>query len=187
MLTANHFKQATEEFERRLQAVPADGWNGATPDDDWDVRTLVNHVVNELRWMPETLGGKTMEEVGDRFDGDLLGDDPVAAYRDAMAAAQAAAAAPEAADRQVHLSMGLAPGAEYLSQVTSDVTIHTWDLARAVGAETRIDDQLIEDVFSFLGPQIEDWRTAGAFGPAVEVGDGATPQDQLLGLTGRRP
>jgi uncharacterized protein (TIGR03086 family) len=187
VLDSNHFKQATEEFERRLAAVPADGWSGPTPNDEWDVRALVNHVVNELRWIPETLGGKTMEEVGDRFDGDLLGSDPVATYRDAMAAAQTAANDPGAATRQVHLSFGMAPGGEYLSQVTSDVTIHSWDLAKAANADTRLDDGLVDEVLAFMETQFEMWRSAGAFGPAVEIPADASAQDRLLAETGRQP
>ncbi len=72
---------AIDGFEQRLGAVGATEWNAATPCDDWDVRTLVNHVVNELLWMPPLLEGKTIAEVGDRFDGDVLGSDPLASLQ----------------------------------------------------------------------------------------------------------
>ena len=72
---------AIDGFEQRLGAVGATEWNAATPCDDWDVRTLVNHVVNELLWMPPLLEGKTIAEVGDRFDGDVLGSDPSASLQ----------------------------------------------------------------------------------------------------------
>ena len=82
---------AIDGFEQRLGAVGATQWNAATPCDDWDVRTLVNHVVGELLWMPPLLEGKTIAEVGDRFDGDVLGSDPLATFKSAAAAAHAAA------------------------------------------------------------------------------------------------
>ncbi len=115
---------AIDGFEQRLGAVGATEWNAATPCDDWDVRTLVNHVVGELLWMPPLLEGKTIAEVGDRFDGDVLGSDPSTTYRSAAAAAQAAAFEPGAQERTVHLSFGDFPGSEYVGQVVSDVIIH---------------------------------------------------------------
>ena len=120
---------AIDGFEQRLGAVGATEWNAATPCDDWDVRTLVNHVVGELLWMPPLLEGKTIAEVGDRFDGDVLGSDPLATCKSAAAAAHAATFEPGAQDRIVHLSFGDFPGSEYVGQVVSDVIIHTWDLA----------------------------------------------------------
>src|SRR5690606_38196050 len=127
------------------------------------------HVVGELLWMPPLLEGATIAEVGDRFDGDVLGADPLRTARGAAAAARAAAEAAGAQERTVHLSFGDFPGAEYLGQVTSDVTIHTWDLARAVGADDRLGEPLVDFTAAFLGPQVDAWRAAGAFGPAVDL------------------
>lgn len=176
---------AIDGFEQRLGAVGAPDWSAATPCDDWDVRTLVNHVVNELLWMPPLLEGKTIAEVGDRFDGDVLGSDPLASFKSAAAAARAATFEPGAQERTVHLSFGDFPGSEYVGQVVSDVIIHSWDLARAIGADDRLDPALLTFVDEFLTPQVEAWRGAGAFGPAVEVGADASAQDRFLAKTGR--
>ena len=176
---------AISGFESRLTAVDAAQWNAATPCVDWDVRTLVNHVVAELLWVPPLLDGKTIAEVGDRFDGDVLGPDPVETFRSAATAAESASSRPGAQERTVHLSFGDFPGSEYLGQVVSDVILHSWDLARAVGADDRLDPALITFVDDFLSPQIDAWRSAGAFGPAIDVGPDAGAQDRLLAHTGR--
>ena len=63
--------------------VGADQWALDTPCTEWNVRTLVNHVTVEDLWVPPLLRGATIEEIGDRFDGDQLGDDPKAAWRTA--------------------------------------------------------------------------------------------------------
>jgi uncharacterized protein (TIGR03086 family) len=176
---------AVDGFGQRLNAVDAGQWSAATPCEDWDVRTLVNHVVGELLWMPPLLAGKTIADVGDRFDGDILGDDPHATWASAVADARAAASLPGAQEDTVHLSFGDFPGSEYLSQITSDLVIHAWDLARAVGADDRLSPTLIEFVDGFLSPQVDAWRSAGAFGPPVDVAPDADAQSQLLAQTGR--
>jgi uncharacterized protein (TIGR03086 family) len=174
-------------FGAHLGAVAADQWSAPTPCSDWDVREVVNHVAGELLWIPPLLEGKTIEDVGDQFDGDVLGDDPHAVWSSAAAAAQAAASAPGAQDRTVHLSFGDFPGGEYLSQITSDLVIHGWDVARAIGADDRIDPPLLDFVDGFLTPQVDAWRSAGAFGPAVDVDANADTQDRLIANTGRPP
>ena len=179
--------QAVEGFGQRLDHIADDQWSGPTPCADWDVRTLVNHVVNELLWVPPLLDGQTIAEVGDRFDGDVLGDDPRSAFTAAATEAVAAASQFGVQERTVHLSFGDMPGAGYLGQVTSDVIIHTWDLARAIGADDRLAAALVDFVDTELGPQIDAWRGAGVFGPAVAVDPDVDSQARLLAQTGRSP
>src|SRR5207244_10687842 len=69
-----------------------------TPCDGWSVRELLNHIVGGNFWAAELAAGKTIDDVGDRLDGDMLGDDPSAAYRVSADAAAAAFNAPAALD-----------------------------------------------------------------------------------------
>jgi uncharacterized protein (TIGR03086 family) len=180
------YARCSAGFTERVHAV--DGrWDAPTPLPGWDVRELVNHLVNEERWTPPLLGGATIEEVGDRFDGDQLGDDPEAAWAAAASGSIAAVAEDGALDSTVHVSFGDISGREYVSQLTCDHLIHGWDLARAIGLDEQLDPELVDFAYDFLGPQVDGWRSAGVFGPAVEVPAGASRQDQLLGLTGRQP
>lgn len=178
------FDRALEGFASRIEKVG--DYAAPTPCADWDVRALANHVVYELLWVPPLLDGLTIAEVGDRFEGDVLGDDPAGAYDAARRGALLAAGAPGARERTVHLSFGDFPGADYLGQVGSDVAIHTWDLARATSQDEDLGDDLVAAVHDFLAPQAEVWRAGGAFGPAVDTGPDATPQQRLLGITGRQ-
>ena len=178
---------ALDGFERRLAKTGDDQWTAPTPCAEWDVRTLVNHVVGEMLWVPPLLEGATIAEVGGRFDGDVLGDDPLATARDAVRALERAAAEPGAHDRTVHLSFGDFSGHDYLGQVASDVVIHSWDLARGTNTDEELGNHLVAFVEGFLGPQVEAWRSAGAFGPAVPTAADATPQQRLIASTGRDP
>ncbi len=178
--------RAADLFSARVNAVPADAWPAPTPCTKWTVRDLVNHLVNEELWMPELLAGRTIEEVGDRFDGDLLGDDPVGAWDAACAAAQAAVAEDGAMERIVHLSFGDFPGAFYTMQVFSALLIHSWDLARAIGADDSLPDDLVRASLEFNRPQESVLRESGAFGDQVDVPPDADEQTELLALVGRR-
>ena len=180
------FRKAVEEFARRVEAVGADQWTAPTPDTEWDVRALVNHIVVEGLWAPPLLQGMTIAEVGDRFDGDQLGDDPLAAWQGASSAAVEAVGQDGVLDRIVHVSFGDIPGREYVSQLTCDHLIHGWDLARAIGADERLDRDVVDFAYEFLSPQADSWRGAGVFGPRVELPAGADRQSELLALTGRR-
>src|SRR5207245_2810712 len=105
-------------------------WSASTPCTEWDVRALVNHLAGEWLWMPPLIEGQTIAEVGDRFDGDVLGDQPLQRLLDAQRQAVAAVEAPDALGRTVHLSYGDSPVADYAMQMAIDGTIHSWDLAR---------------------------------------------------------
>jgi len=178
------FRKATRGFMERARAIGADQWSAPTPCTEWNVRALVNHVAGEFRWVPEMLAGRTVAEVGDRLDGDLLGDSPVNALDEARRAAVSALEAPGALARTVHLSFGDVPAAEYAKQMAIDSAIHSWDLARAVGAEERLDDELVEMAYVELQASAEDWRSAGVFGPQTTP-SGDSTQAKLLALTGR--
>lgn len=170
-----------------MREVGSGQWLLPTPDDEWNVRDLVQHLVSEELWAPPLLAGATLEEVGDRFDGDLVGDEPKGAWESAAAAAIDALPHDFDLSRPVHVSFGQIPAGEYVGQLTADHTIHAWDLARAIGADETLDPELVEFTYGLLAPDVEQWRAAGAFGAKVDVPADAPRQAQLLALTGRRP
>jgi len=179
-------RRAVDEFGRRVDAVADNQWGLPTPCRDWDVRALVHHLVYENRWAVPLLDGQTVEEVGDRFEGELLGEDPKAAWHDSAARAQEAAGAAGAMERTVHLSFGDFPGSEYASQLIVDLTVHAWDLARGIGADDQLDRELVEVCYNAVVPMEPMLRSSGLFGERIDVGDQADTQSKLLGLLGRR-
>lgn len=181
----DHYARASDGFGQRIDAIKPDQWGEPTPCSDWDVRTLVTHVLDEQLWVPPLLAGETIADVGDRFAGDQIGDDAASAWAAARKAVFDASTAPGALEGTVHLSYGDERAEAYLWQVTSDTLIHTWDLARAVGDWERLDPETVDAVTDFLAPQAEAWRSAGLFGAALHVGADADPQAVLLAMTGR--
>jgi uncharacterized protein (TIGR03086 family) len=181
------YRRSLTEFTDRVRLVRPDQWTGPTPCADWDVRTLVNHLVYENRWCVPLLAGATIAGIGTRFDGDLLGADPAAAADDATKQAEAAVAEPGALTRTVHLSFGDTPSEEYVRQLLADHLIHAWDLAAAIGADRALDPQVVQVCAGWFAEREEPYRQAGAIGPRVNLSSPAGEQDRLVAAFGRDP
>jgi len=180
------YARCSAGFAERVHAV-GDRWSDPTPLPGWDVRALVNHLVNEQRWAPELFGGATVDEIGARFDGDLLGDDPVATFDEAAGVALAAVQADGAVEGTVHLSFGDRPGHEYTMQLSADHLVHTWDLARATGGDETLDADVVAVIMDWFPSTQPLYREIDVIGPPVDVPAGAGPQDRLLAMFGRTP
>lgn len=179
--------RALRGFDQTILRVDQRQWRNPTPCTEWNVHDLVSHLVYEQLWVPPLLAGRTMDEVGDRFDGDVLGTDPLRAWTEAATAARSAWTRPGALNRTVHVSSGRIDAADYGWQMTLDLAVHGWDLATAIGAPDPIDPDVAVTLLEEIGPEIEQWQGAGIFAPPVPIADDASPAARLLGLVGRDP
>jgi uncharacterized protein (TIGR03086 family) len=166
-------------------SAAAGDWDRPTPCRDWSVRELVNHVAGEDLWTVPLVQGSTIEEVGDRFDGDVLGADPISKALDAARAAVAAVETRLPEGGTVHLSYGEERLEEYLCQLAADHLVHGWDLAVSIGAATRLDPDLVAEVAAWFADREEIYRSVGAVGP--RTGSYDDPQDDLIAGFGRDP
>jgi uncharacterized protein (TIGR03086 family) len=180
------FRRAVEQFGQKVHAIPEDAWARPTPCSEWDVRALLNHVVYETSWAQPLIEGRTIAEVGDRFDGDLLGDDPRAAWDAAAAAAVEAMSSEGAMERTVHISSGDVAAARYAAELFIDLVIHGWDLARGIGHDDTIDPTFAAQLYAEAAPRERELRTYGVYGEHVDVPDDADTQTKLLAVFGRR-
>jgi uncharacterized protein (TIGR03086 family) len=170
-----------------VAGIASDQWADPTPCDGWDVRALVNHVVAGNLWAAELATGHTIDEVGDLFDGDQLGDSPIEAYDQSAEVAARAFEAPGALDAPCAVSYGPVPGAVYAGHRFIDVLIHGWDIATATGQPTTLDPQLVEACRDVIAPQLAGFQASGMFGSPAGEADASDPQTQLLQSLGRRP
>lgn len=180
------FQRAQALFGDRVDAVPPTSWDEPTALPGWSVRELVRHLVDEQRWAAPLLGGQTPADVGDRFSDDPLGDDPVGAWESAADDALTAFAAPDALQRNVVLSYGQTPAADYCAEMTADLVVHAWDLAHAIEGVERLDEDLVAWTLCFAEEHLDGSGMAGVFDAAVPVADDADPQTRLLARYGRR-
>lgn len=72
-------------------------------------------------------------------------------------------------------------------RLTQDVLIHTWDLARAVGADDRLDPAWCAMFFDQLPTDPRALSESGMFAAPVAVADDADIQSKLLARLGRDP
>lgn len=179
--------RALEHTRGIVEGVPSDQLAGTTPCDGWNVADLLNHVVSGNFWVGPLVAGQTIDEVGDRFDGDVIGDEPARAYAESAAIAGAAFKGEGAMEAPVAVSYGPVPGSIYCGHRFIDVLVHGWDLAKATGQDTTLPPDLVLACIEVVKPQAELLAGSGAFGTTIPVDDGADPQTVLLGLLGRAP
>lgn len=178
---------ASESVVAKVQRIGDDQWELPTPNSEWNVRDLVQHLTSGASWVAPLLHGESLAEIGDRYAGDLLGDDPKDAFRLASEAAVAACLEPGAMQRTVDLSRGPTPATDYLMERIADLAMHTWDVARAIGADETLNPRVVEVGRQLLAEQGEKWREAGALGPAIPTEPDADDQTRFIAESGRNP
>jgi len=171
-------QRAHAAFESRLAAV--EDWSAPTPDTEWDTRALVLHVVREQQRAHTLLSGGDESPIRLEPVASDLRSEWTRVTADARASA--AAAHPDAVLR---LGRDSVTALELVREQVSDVTIHTWDLARATGADETLDEDLVAAVWELFAPQEDTLRASGLFAAPVPVGEDAPLQRRLLAITGR--
>ncbi|MEP7160590.1 MAG: TIGR03086 family metal-binding protein [Dermatophilaceae bacterium] len=166
-------------------AVRPEQWAEPSPCAGWTVRDVLNHLVCEHLWAPDLLRGQTLEEVGDRYVGDLLGEDPVGSWRRAVSASMIAWAQADPA-ASVHTTVGPMAVDEYAHQMLLDLTVHGWDIGRSAGLLYLPIPPAVDDALTYEAPRIREHATAGIFASPVAY-DGPDPFGRLLALLGRDP
>jgi uncharacterized protein (TIGR03086 family) len=129
-----------------------------------------------------------MAEVGvGAFKGDLLGDDPAAAFAAIVDRACAAASVFTELDRTVHCSFGDFTAQQYFWQINMFRAMRAHDIAKVIGVDIALPAALVQGIWEEVTPNAEEWRAIGVLAAAVPVPAEAPLLDRLLGLTGRQP
>ncbi len=177
---------ALDDSYARAAKVIAGADNGRlalpTPCAKWDVRATLDHLIGAT-WM-FTLVNQG-EAVGE--DAGAIGDDdPVTALTNAAQANVASWRTPGAFDGDRTFPFGTFPADAAAMMNLSEVVVHTWDIATALGTDATIDPAVAEMVFAFYQAlTLDPYRAHGAFGAEVRVDESASPADRLLALLGR--
>jgi uncharacterized protein (TIGR03086 family) len=176
----DRFELVAAGFDQRVRAVPAGKWDAQSPCEEWKARDVVAHIVGNYRSMAAQATGGESNPLGEE-------DDPVRAWTDAYDHMRVLLSDPETLAKTVNGPAGPTPFEHMLGAlVAMDTHIHTWDLARAVGGDERLDANVVRFAWGMLEPMDEMIRRPGVFGPKLEPPAGADEQTRLLYFLGRR-
>jgi uncharacterized protein (TIGR03086 family) len=151
-----------------VESISADQLDLPTPCSKWNVRDLANHLTNSAAQMAVMVqGGKP-----DWSSLDAHHDNPAPVLRqaadDIIAAFDAGTETPE----------GL---------VVSELAVHTWDLATALGRDTNeLDPALAEAGYAFMSKSLTDDNRGDSFAPEQAAPEGANAYERIAAFAGRK-
>lgn len=168
--------ERASEWTASKVAGATDKLGVSTPCDEWDVKTLMNHMLDTQQYFVGAARGTDASPPGPNPP-ELVGDDPAAAF---------------AAARDEMVSTYQEPGViektgPSLGIAFADQLLHGWDLAKATKQDSTMPDGLPQAAFEMIHGRFTDDQRKGVFKPEVNVGSRASAQDKLLAYTGRTP
>lgn len=176
---AQRHQRIADRFTRCVTGVS--DWQAPTPVAAWRARDIVDHLVT---WFPAFLAAGDVNLP----PGPSTAYDPNAAWTHHSAAVQRLLDDADANRDFTHPHLGTMPLAVAIDRFyTTDVFLHTWDLARATGQDDRLDDNECASLLRGMQPADQLLRDSGQYGPKVDVPAHASVQDQLIGFIGRDP
>jgi uncharacterized protein (TIGR03086 family) len=144
-------------------------WHHRSPCGEWDARAVLEHVIgfhDVLLLRPLGLKPRRPRE------------DPQARWQltyDSLTQAF-----------ELHAATQL-DAFKLVPNLTRDVLVHTWDLARAVGADDRLDPGWCRLFYTGLPADPQALSSSGMFSPPVAVPGESDAQAKLLAWLGRNP
>jgi len=144
-------------------------WDAPSPCSEWNARDVVEHVIG----FHDVLLLRPLDAKPTRPR-----DDPEARWAATVDALFSALARPGVIDEQRTFLVGV---------LTTDVIIHTWDLAKAIGENVTLDPRLCTIGLERALANRDKFEASDSFGRPVAVPDDAAVQDRLLGFFGRDP
>lgn len=179
---SDRYRRITDQFNQRVDAVPAQAWDNDAPCEGWVARDVVGHLVE---WLPAFFF--------DRYGIEPqvlppIEDDPAATWHAVDQIFRTALDDPSIAGRTEDTPMGPKSFEDAVDMIcTNDIFLHTWDLARATGLDETLDPGEVHGMLVGMEPMDEMLRQSGHYGRRVEVPADADEQTRLIAFIGRQP
>ena len=161
-----------------LAQVGQDQLDKPCPCDQWSIRDLLSHVI-----------GGNIRVAGAEFTGLLPEVELGIQYEDSSRLAIERFERPGALSDTFKAPFGEIPGSIFIVLRTTDVLVHSWDLARANGENSDFEPELASEVLEVSAKIIRpDLRGPGRpFAPEVLTDPSASPMARLVAFLGRDP
>lgn len=193
MSGTDHRQDLVRSYEQAaaiVAGVHPDQLQRPTPCPDYDVATLVDHLVG-AGWRAVALG-RGEKPTGEEFPHVALAEAPEELRR---AGKEADAAWTDDARLAATVTMPwgeVYTGATLVNMYLAELAAHSWDLARATGQGGRLDPSLalpaLDGARAMLKPEYRDLMGRGSpFGAEVAAPADATDWERLAAFMGRAP
>lgn len=188
-MTLTNFHKAAMAFaSEHIAALDVDGLGTPIQGcEGWTAADLVGHLAMVNTMCGNSTSGKGPDQLPTPEE--LVGDDPLGAYaRSAATFTAAYANEAEVFAKEMPTPVGMYPGNVVMTQGTLENLVHGWDLARSLGRDTMIPDEMVGEALGrILGaqPLYQQFFEMEFFSPSVAVGPDAGPQDRLMAYLGR--
>jgi uncharacterized protein (TIGR03086 family) len=180
------YRRAQDTFEAVLELVPPSGWDRPSACQGWTVRDVAGHAIWGQEQLRHWATGQDYDHPegapGAPHPGQLAGDDVVATWKAARAAADEALT-DENLTRTVTLVIGPRPLSAIVTLLVTDYLAHSWDIAHALGLDLRLDPDLIAGSLAWAHDNAI--RAPGFFGPELTPPADADEQTRWLAYLGR--
>ena len=174
------YRRVSDGFDAVVAAVTPEQWGTKSPCEEWKARDVVAHVVEGHRGVIAGVRGGESKPLGEN-------EDPKQAWAEARQGMADITGDPAALAREIDGPTGKMPAGDIISRfVTMDVLVHTWDLARAVGADERLDEDEVRVAYDTLKPMDAMIRMPRVFAAKLEPPAGADLQTEFLYFLGRK-
>ncbi|MBV9292165.1 MAG: TIGR03086 family protein [Frankiales bacterium] len=150
--------------------------SASTPCKGWQLRDLLNHMLETQRYFSAAARGESASPPGSNPP-DSLSDDPAKDFAQARDEVVSAFSADGVIEKTGPM-LGIA---------FADALLHGWDVAKATGQDATMPDGLAEAAYDAIHGRFTDEQRKGVFAPEISVDGNATPQQRLLAYTGRTP
>ncbi|WP_123668826.1 TIGR03086 family metal-binding protein [Actinocorallia herbida] len=179
--------ETAAEAARVAALVPQDALGGPTPCTEFDLRTLVNHWI---LWGSHALEHRALrQELPEALTEVDFTATPSwrADFAAALDRAVAAWSRPEVWEGDITSGAGATPAPQIAALLFADLALHTWDVARSVGADLDLSDPAAALLHTGVAEVAEMYRQYDGFAAQVPLPETASPLHKALAASGRDP
>jgi uncharacterized protein (TIGR03086 family) len=170
-----------------VDGVRPEQFGDPTPDTEWDVRTLLNHII---LWTSHSLERRAHGEsvAPELMETDFTAEPGyAAAYRAQLDRALDAWSDPAVWDRELNVMGSATPASDVAALIVAEMVLHGWDLAAATGQSYAVDDAAAAAALAAVEANADLFRQYKGFAEPVAVAADASVLDRALALSGRDP
>ncbi|MEV6965671.1 TIGR03086 family metal-binding protein [Hamadaea sp. NPDC051192] len=188
MTTWTLLDNAHQALRTAIAGVGPDGWQLATPCDQWTVTQVLQHAAGDQLGYAGTLGVGTGPAYNPFAPSGEPVEDPAAFTEQALVASAAAFAAVEPGAQDVPKPLPLPPmsAEEVVAAAALDAAVHAWDIAVATGQPSPLTPELSQALLPIAHATADPLR-GFAYADALGGQESDDAAAQLLRHLGRDP